>query len=645
MSTTILERYVTPDELAIKREDLFLDTVELLEGLYSGQPQALENVSLVNREVISSTKTDTVVSHGRISLTDGTVIKLVEKMKDLDSRDTACFAYVSALNGAEVRIDDLLFDDIFTILGNSEDYLGRPAQGGLNTPKTLPLINYQTEVVKNMSTETHDFRKPSKGAKCLIASVAVISVILGASKEAAPKNVDSFAYKNSSPDQLSNLTGLSQALSVKINSPLTKTTSGSTDNAGSLKRTVRVVASASAAPRPESSAPPTYVSIPVETAALPTSDLFSPEAQAADLVKEDPTPIAPLLKVSVPEIATIVPYPVPEPITSKAPETIPAPVNEAKAVIVPEVMVDEPIKAPVTTKPEPNPESVPEAVQPSPTTNAPEVVPSAKPELAPKITEPEPAAKKESAAKELEKKDLFDQVEAPTTKAPAGSHKTTETTQPDAAVDEASKLPEDQPTESEVNGEETEPSSISDQPKIEEKDSQEVTEDKAEQDDAKKSEREIAEAKICDAGIDKGVKPGFQKGESKFLKACRVGNLTVNSEVAKNVQDMLDAAETVGINLDAHPASSYRSHDDQIRLRKKHCGGEDHVYDKEAHCTPPTAIPGNSQHEMGLAIDFTCDGKAVSKDGECFKWLQENAAKYGFYNLPSEPWHWSTTGR
>ena len=28
-----------------------------------------------------------------------------------------------------------------------------------------------------------------------------------------------------------------------------------------------------------------------------------------------------------------------------------------------------------------------------------------------------------------------------------------------------------------------------------------------------------------------------------------------------------------------------------------------------------------------------------------FKWLKANAARYGFYNLPSEAWHWSTTGR
>ncbi|WNG61464.1 M15 family metallopeptidase [Archangium gephyra] len=30
--------------------------------------------------------------------------------------------------------------------------------------------------------------------------------------------------------------------------------------------------------------------------------------------------------------------------------------------------------------------------------------------------------------------------------------------------------------------------------------------------------------------------------------------------------------------------------------------------------------------------------------GGGFVWLKANAARYGFINLPSEPWHWSTNG-
>jgi LAS superfamily LD-carboxypeptidase LdcB len=64
-----------------------------------------------------------------------------------------------------------------------------------------------------------------------------------------------------------------------------------------------------------------------------------------------------------------------------------------------------------------------------------------------------------------------------------------------------------------------------------------------------------------------------------------------------------------------------------------------------SQCDPPTARPGTSMHEQGLAIDFTCNGGgALSRSSVCFGWLSRNAANYGFYNLPEEPWHWSTNG-
>jgi LAS superfamily LD-carboxypeptidase LdcB len=67
-----------------------------------------------------------------------------------------------------------------------------------------------------------------------------------------------------------------------------------------------------------------------------------------------------------------------------------------------------------------------------------------------------------------------------------------------------------------------------------------------------------------------------------------------------------------------------------------------------SQCSPPTAIPGTSEHERGLAIDFRCNGQSIgqrARSNPCFVWLSRHAAEYGFYNLPSEAWHWSTTGR
>jgi LAS superfamily LD-carboxypeptidase LdcB len=74
---------------------------------------------------------------------------------------------------------------------------------------------------------------------------------------------------------------------------------------------------------------------------------------------------------------------------------------------------------------------------------------------------------------------------------------------------------------------------------------------------------------------------------------------------------------------------------------------------RRARCRVPTARPGTSEHEKGLAVDFTYNGQTICfprPGSQCsgnpaFDWLKANAHRYGLKNLPSEAWHWSTTGR
>ncbi|MGH9230180.1 MAG: D-alanyl-D-alanine carboxypeptidase family protein [Acidimicrobiales bacterium] len=126
---------------------------------------------------------------------------------------------------------------------------------------------------------------------------------------------------------------------------------------------------------------------------------------------------------------------------------------------------------------------------------------------------------------------------------------------------------------------------------------------------------------------------------------CPVGgSITVAGSISANVQALLDDAAADGVML---CGGGYRDPEQQIELRRAHCGTSNYaIYEMPAsQCSPPTAIPGSSMHEQGLAIDFTCDGGgAVSSGDECWDWLQANAVGYGLYNLPSEPWHWSTNG-
>jgi LAS superfamily LD-carboxypeptidase LdcB len=124
------------------------------------------------------------------------------------------------------------------------------------------------------------------------------------------------------------------------------------------------------------------------------------------------------------------------------------------------------------------------------------------------------------------------------------------------------------------------------------------------------------------------------------------GSITVAGSIADNVQALLNAAAADGVSLCA--SSGWRSPQKQIDLRRQNCGSSNYAiyYMPASQCSPPTARPGSSMHERGLAIDFSCNGGGAIRYGnECWNWLAAHADEYGLYNLPSEPWHWSTSGR
>ncbi len=123
-----------------------------------------------------------------------------------------------------------------------------------------------------------------------------------------------------------------------------------------------------------------------------------------------------------------------------------------------------------------------------------------------------------------------------------------------------------------------------------------------------------------------------------------VNGIQVHVSIAGRVGDLLAAATADGINLGGW---GYRDSIRQIELRQAHCGTTEYdIWERPAFsCNPPTARPGQSLHERGLAIDFTYNGGSMtSQSNPGFQWLASNAHRWGFVNLPSEPWHWSTTG-
>jgi D-alanyl-D-alanine carboxypeptidase len=122
-------------------------------------------------------------------------------------------------------------------------------------------------------------------------------------------------------------------------------------------------------------------------------------------------------------------------------------------------------------------------------------------------------------------------------------------------------------------------------------------------------------------------------GDLAVVSCPTGGSITVDSSIADNVQSLLNASPS---SL-ALCGWGWRSSQQQQELWDAH--------NCDVRCTVPTAPPGSSMHERGLAIDFTSGGQTIqSRSSAAFQWLSANASSYGLYNLPSEPWHWSSNG-
>jgi peptidoglycan hydrolase CwlO-like protein len=158
--------------------------------------------------------------------------------------------------------------------------------------------------------------------------------------------------------------------------------------------------------------------------------------------------------------------------------------------------------------------------------------------------------------------------------------------------------------------------------------------------------RQAAAAQAAAAAA--GAAPPASSGSSTIEPApgglatvsCPTGGA---GSIGENVQGLYNAAGDQGVPL---CGSGYRDPEQQIQLRREHCGTSQYaIYEMPSYqCNPPTARPGNSMHEQGLAIDFTCSGGSIVSGGECDNFLKSTADDYGLYNLPSEIWHYSTNG-
>lgn len=141
------------------------------------------------------------------------------------------------------------------------------------------------------------------------------------------------------------------------------------------------------------------------------------------------------------------------------------------------------------------------------------------------------------------------------------------------------------------------------------------------------------------------------------MKLTEVGKgQFVDERIYPYLQAMFDDARKKGINPIV--ASGYRTQEIQQSIYNekisafKAQGLSSEKAKKEAELW--VAIPGTSEHELGIAVDINADG-IYSKGSEVYEWLANNAHRYGFIQrYPSnktditgvshEPWHYRYVG-
>lgn len=130
----------------------------------------------------------------------------------------------------------------------------------------------------------------------------------------------------------------------------------------------------------------------------------------------------------------------------------------------------------------------------------------------------------------------------------------------------------------------------------------------------------------------------------------------VDERIYPYLQKMFDDAREEGI----YPivASGYRTEEEQQKLYDdkiaayKAEGLSTDKAKKEAELW--VAIPGTSEHQLGLAVDINADG-IHSMGTEVYEWLADNAHHYGFIQrypanktditgVSHEPWHYRYVG-
>lgn len=131
----------------------------------------------------------------------------------------------------------------------------------------------------------------------------------------------------------------------------------------------------------------------------------------------------------------------------------------------------------------------------------------------------------------------------------------------------------------------------------------------------------------------------------------------IDSSIASSLDKMVKSAKREGINLKINTA--YRDRNEQQEIYERRVN----LYVKKGN-TKEQAVsktnlevqkPGYSEHETGLALDFSNPNKP-EENADMWKWLESNSYKYGFIlrypkdktnitKVSNEEWHYRYVGK
>ena len=131
----------------------------------------------------------------------------------------------------------------------------------------------------------------------------------------------------------------------------------------------------------------------------------------------------------------------------------------------------------------------------------------------------------------------------------------------------------------------------------------------------------------------------------------------VDERIYPDLQEMLDAARNAGV----YPliGEAYRTAEQQQKLLNDKINAyiAEGCSKSEAEISAQTwvAVPGTSEHQLGLALDINAENDKCTND-EIYQWLAKNSYKYGFilrypFNKVEitgtnyEPWHYRYVGK